>query len=595
MTTTFTSTAIKQVTKSTFTPSLLHELKSQIESCDFISLASLKTASFSAASPWRRRLFPFDTAETAYLKARLAAESFEMMNFSVCPFRVEGSKVVAYPYNFHLFPRDVLNMNMPSYSFSCQPSYLESLAREGFDFNLCIYEGISYLSRVQESLARERNPTPVIHTRNSNPNSNVADSLFKERIKSRVEHWRKICKKSNQSHGEQELVSSLRKLILGTETYGTRPCINIDVCTDRQLELVLETINNINNISDDLVLLVVPDKSGTASRSVRVVLASSHEDKNLLLSEINRVDEEQNVKIRGFRGVIDLLSMSHKPIVAYNCLYDFTFIHSKFIGPLPQSMHEFMCSLKMVFPNIVDLGHLMKETGPLRNAKNVSSALSCLNAQSFVPIHLEVPFQAENNAEKNNQGRNVLKITSLFAKLSKLLKCNLIEEHSNIFHPVPHTDLDALSDQEQNVNKLDPDNLIFILGTNCISVSDMRERLKGNHSIFSEDFDLRILDRNCAVLVFWRQGAAIELFEEMKGNNSSLVINLCDGVKIANFEAYKRVCKLGFWDDDLANSLENVVLSETDCSVGKSVEEVDLNEVDLDSEYMLDPNEYLKG
>lgn len=44
-------------------------------------------------------------------------------------------------YNFHLFPRDELKTGMPSYSFSCQSSYLISIAREGFDFNACINDG----------------------------------------------------------------------------------------------------------------------------------------------------------------------------------------------------------------------------------------------------------------------------------------------------------------------------------------------------------------------------------------------------------------------------------------------------------------------
>lgn len=30
---------------------------------------------------------------------------------------------------------------MPAYSFLCQTSHLASMARQGFDFNTCIYEG----------------------------------------------------------------------------------------------------------------------------------------------------------------------------------------------------------------------------------------------------------------------------------------------------------------------------------------------------------------------------------------------------------------------------------------------------------------------
>lgn len=40
-----------------------------------------------------------------------------------------------------LFPRDELKMGMPSYSFSIQTSHLAYLAQEGFDFNVCVYDG----------------------------------------------------------------------------------------------------------------------------------------------------------------------------------------------------------------------------------------------------------------------------------------------------------------------------------------------------------------------------------------------------------------------------------------------------------------------
>nr|GEW32923.1 poly(A)-specific ribonuclease PARN-like [Tanacetum cinerariifolium] len=41
-------------------------------------------------------------------------------------------------FNFYLFPKDELEAGMPYYSFSCQPSYLAFMAREDFDFNVCI-------------------------------------------------------------------------------------------------------------------------------------------------------------------------------------------------------------------------------------------------------------------------------------------------------------------------------------------------------------------------------------------------------------------------------------------------------------------------
>ncbi|KAJ4798330.1 Poly(A)-specific ribonuclease PARN-like [Rhynchospora pubera] len=572
-------TVIKQVTKSTFTPSLLRELKSHIDACDFISLSSIKTFSATSASSWRRRLLPFDTAETAYLKAKLAAESFQILNVSICPFRVDESKVVAFPYNFHLFPREE-----QSYSFSCQASYLESLARKGFDFNLCIYEGISYLSRVQESLAKRRNASHLDFKVFSKSRKSVADSLFMERIKARIQYWRKSCLNSNKSpHGD--LANSLRQLILGTQLHGERPCMTIDVCSDNQLNLILETVNG---ISDSLVPLVVRNSLGTPT-SVRVVFTSSEEDKSALLSDIDHAEEEQNFNLRGFREVMDLISNSQKPIVSINCLNDFAFFHEKFIAPLPPSLHEFTCSLKMVFPKILDLGHLMKEIGPLKNAMDTSSSLN-----------LEVPFQADRDGGQSNQGRNALKIISLFVKINYLHICNNIEGYFNMFHPTACMELESVGCQDdtntylthqEDIAKLGVHNLVFLWGFNAASSLQLKDKLRKYHPIFHENFDLKVIDRNCAAIAFQRQGAVVKLLKEIKPRSSSIENMISDGVIIAGFGAYEKVCRMGLWDGRLADSLQTVVLSDNTNSpllAEKSTE------ICWDNEVMLDQNEYLK-
>ncbi|KAJ1420413.1 Ribonuclease CAF1 [Sesbania bispinosa] len=128
---------VKQVTTSNFHESL-DELKTHISTSDFVAISMEKTGS-SFATSWHRVL-PFDTAETAYFKARRSAQRFQLLQFAVCPFSVtDSNKLIAHPYNFLLFPRDELKIGMPAYSFSCQTSYLTSMARQGFDFNACIY------------------------------------------------------------------------------------------------------------------------------------------------------------------------------------------------------------------------------------------------------------------------------------------------------------------------------------------------------------------------------------------------------------------------------------------------------------------------
>ncbi|KAM0944147.1 putative poly(A)-specific ribonuclease [Dioscorea sansibarensis] len=601
------SGAVKQVTKSNFLAAL-EQIKKHIHESDFIAISTQRTGDFSGASspsshrhPWRRVL-PVDTSETAYLKAKHAAERFELLQFAVCPFRLRGSKVVAHPYNFHLFPRDELNLGMPSYSFSCQSSFLTSMAREGFDFNTCIYDGITYLSRAQESVARDRNPVPRIHLMTSSSSPSVADSVFMGRIKSRVESWWKICRDPGKTT-DGSLVLSLRKLILGGELYGSRPCLSIDVCSDHQVQLVFKVVGE---ICDDLVTVVVPEKRGEL-KVVRVILTSSEDDKNLLLSEIQSLEEEEDLKVRGFREVLDVISSSRKPIIGYNCLHDFTFIHSKFIAPLPPSMAEFMCSLRLAFCEILDINHLLKEVGPLRKANNVPAALSYLKRQFFTPVELEIPPQVDSNDK--NHGHNVLQITYLFAKLNNLLKIvpdhqlalgqdtRQVKDFANIFYPCSTTlqdsDDEDIGSRADKSKKFGTDNVVLLWGFSAgISASGLKQQLHGIQSVFSDNFELQLVDRTCAIVIFHVPGLAENLLKDMRSgsiNSGSLKEMMSNGLKVTGYEAYKKVCRMGLWEADLAESLE-LVLSEQADDLPSNYKN-DASEIFWNSELMIDLND----
>ncbi|XP_043698115.1 poly(A)-specific ribonuclease PARN-like isoform X3 [Telopea speciosissima] len=563
---------VKQVTKSNFSEAL-EEIKKHIQDSDFIAVSSQKSGAFSA--PWRRVL-PFDTPETAYCKAKDAAEKFQLFQFAVCPFSIKESKVIAFPYNFHLFPRDELNIGMPAYSFSCQTSYLTSMAREGFDFNVCIYDGISYLSRVQESSAKDRigNPISRIHPVKSSLAQSVADSVFLERTRSRVRHWINACKDPIPKKGTDDaLIKSLRKLILG-EMFGSRPCMSIDICSERQVELML-------NEFSDLIGLIIPDKSG-GPKAVRVVLTSSEEDKKLLERELENIEEEENKRVRGFREVIDAVSVSQKPIVAYNCLNELTFIHSKFLAPLPQSMSEFMCSLRFAFPCILDVNHLLKEIGPLKKAKNLPAAMSYLKRQFFAPLDMEIPHQgfSEQEHEGKNHGHNVLRITHLFAKLCLILKVtrdsnetvnddlnNAMESYANNFNPFCTSVQEPIDGEGMvwmdNTRKVSTEDLAFLWGFRSgMSAGVLKSIFRGSHDVFSEDFEVRLVDKSCAIVVFWTPGSAKVLLNVLGSGavgSDGLTEMISEGLRGAGYELYKRICRLGLWESDLAESLDRAL------------------------------------
>ncbi|KAJ8899461.1 hypothetical protein K2173_018435 [Erythroxylum novogranatense] len=568
---------VKQVTKSNFAGSL-EEIKSHIATSDFVALSLQNTGSFSAA--WHR-VSPFDTPETAYLKAKHAAERFQVLQFAVCPFSFRASKVAAHPYNFHLFPRDELNMGMPSYSFSCQTSSLTSMAREGFDFNACIYDGISYLSRAQESAAKVQMEYPIHANFVVRPISNpsLVDKVFIERNKSRVRHWRNVCK-DVITGDEEPLVQCLRKIVLSSEEFRSRPCMTIDVCSERQAELIIEMLQDF----DDLVPLIILAKGGGA-QAVRAVLTSSKEDKNLLMAELQSMEEEHNKKLCGFREVIDLISASQKPVVSYDSLNDLTFVHSKFLAPLPPTMDEFLHSLQLVFPCVVDVSRLMNKIGPPRKARNVPLAMSYLKNHFFAPVDMEFPCQDTGNKIQIH-GHNVLDICKLFAKLSYVLKiapsadsdlrnlASTLENNFNGFSTVPQETTDGeISIWRSNTRKVNCSDLVFLWGfRDDITAGMLKNMLQESHTIFSEAFDLRLVEKSSAIVVFWQPGLS-KTFLDMMSNSlevsGTLLELVSEGMKAAGYEIYDRACKLGLWESSLAEALDKATINPC-CSFSPS-------------------------
>ncbi|GKD13541.1 poly(A)-specific ribonuclease PARN isoform X1, partial [Tanacetum coccineum] len=148
----FSSFAIKNVTKSNFESSLA-DLRGHVRDSDFVAIDLEMTGVTSA--PWRE-MFEFDRFDVRYLKVKDSAEKFAVVQFGVCPFRWDSVKksFVAHPHNFYIFPRQEVGGGDTSYEFLCQTSSIDFLAKYQFDFNVCIKEGISYISRVHEDEAR---------------------------------------------------------------------------------------------------------------------------------------------------------------------------------------------------------------------------------------------------------------------------------------------------------------------------------------------------------------------------------------------------------------------------------------------------------
>lgn len=382
--------AVKKVTRSNFEPAL-EDLRARVRESDFVAVDLEMTGVTSA--PWRD-FFEFDRSDVRYFKVKDSAEKFAVVQFGVSPFRWDPSigSFIAHPHNFYVFPRKELPIDGPSYEFLCQTTSIDFLAKYQFDFNACIHEGISYLSRAQEAEAL-RNLSSAYEDELSNPSYNseecveipivsTADLLFTERMKNRFREWLDGILRGPDEGSSLERNLDDPKMQLQTVFFKMRPAVLLDGFSSHQLKLIKLVLRK--HFKD---LVYVRANDDNLSWQKKVVYTDSEGDKASLMKEV-REDQLRSTeaKVRsaaGFRHVIDLLASEQKLIVGHNCFLDIAHIYSKFFGPLPSSMADFALSVHKKFPHIIDTKHLLKASPAIqylmkKNSKSLSSAFSLL-------------------------------------------------------------------------------------------------------------------------------------------------------------------------------------------------------------------------
>ncbi|KAK6934610.1 Ribonuclease CAF1 [Dillenia turbinata] len=405
------SFALKNVTKANF-ESALEDLRKHVTAADFVSIDLEMTGVTSA--PWRET-FEFDRYDVQYLKVKDSAEKFAVIQFGVCPFRYDSSKqsFIAHPHNFYVFPRQEFTVPGSSYEFLCQTSSIDFLAKYKFDFNVCIREGVSYLSRAQEDEALNRLSASYDDELSELwscsegikdiPLVRIPDVLFFERMKNKISEWRDELLKDGGGGYQLHKTSSASKQQFQTIFFKMRPALSLIGFTSHQLRLIELVIKK--HFKDLSYVRMNGEKL--------VVYTDSEHDRNELMKEVkSEHHKEEELKIKsavGFRHVIDMLSSEKKLIVGHNCflgtesfvfnrwhdfvtLYlsdsclsdtDIAHIYSKFLHPLPVAVEDFVSSIHKHFPYIVDTKILLNYSDILRRLTNksgtsLSSAFSVL-------------------------------------------------------------------------------------------------------------------------------------------------------------------------------------------------------------------------
>ena len=179
-------------------------------------------------------------------------------------------------------------------------------------------------------------------------------------------------------------------------------------------------------------------------------------------------------------------------------------------------------------------------------------------------------------------GLNALRLGYLFMKLCSILKISPnvtdsgnkhlapeLSDFTNVFHPrsPPIQDSSNAADVgvwTNNARKISCEHLVFLWGFNLgMTAGMLKSLLRSSHNIFSREFDVKLVDKSCAIVVFWQPGVSEQFLdimnsEEISGDLKELV---SEGLRVTSYETYDRICRLGLWEMDLRESLERALES----------------------------------
>ena len=184
--------------------------------------------------------------------------------------------------------------------------------------------------------------------------------------------------------------------------------------------------------------------------------------------------------------------------------------------------------------------------------------------------------------EDKIHGQNVLRISHLLANLCSILKitpemiqsdgghlASALEGYANIFYPHEDQTDGDLRVWTDDTRKASSEDLVFIWGlSGKMSAGSLKRLLQGSHSVFAGEFDVRMVDRSCAIVVFWQPGLSQAFLESISSNGISgrLRKMVSEGLRAAGYETYEKACKLGFREADLADSMDKALEEPDHCS-----------------------------
>ena len=263
----------------------------------------------------------FDSPSERYQILRQSCRDFTILQCGITIFHYDKPMRVykCKTYNFSLFPADFRSITRQTVFES---SACEFLKRFDFDFNKCIYGGLSFL-----------NEDEIETTTKESKRSGYVDGIVLNGVKSDFR---------------------MRKLTQLTKWYSEGPSgesISIDCFSRGMLEVIQA------DISEQFPNVTVVNPPGESS--LLVITKVTPVEKEEFFKEKAASEERDTFNAIGFTHVVRLIREHKKPIIGHNILMDIMYLHEKCFKPLPESYEEFKSSVNANFPPIYDTRHII--------------------------------------------------------------------------------------------------------------------------------------------------------------------------------------------------------------------------------------------
>ncbi|KAG0223542.1 hypothetical protein BGW42_005820 [Actinomortierella wolfii] len=359
-------------------------IREAIYECDFVAI----DAEFSGLHITQNRRNATKTLEQSYWELKTAATQFLTVQIGLATFKFDPStgQYVAKPFNFYIFPTTLAGFAPPNRCFLTEASSLDFLAKNRFNFNKWIGEGIHYMTKEEENNYKAEKLRQL--------SNNMEDIPVDEQ---------------NRAWLEEAMLRITKWL---ADNSGI-PIIYIPVSTTYQRRLIYQEVrsrwpNQLEARGKERVIAIVKSSPAQMEKQQQQRLA----------------DLEKDLKIAGgFRVVIDMLSESKKPIVGHNIVIDLAYILAQFVGPLPHTIDEYKQMIHANFPTVIDTKYLSTTASDLKGFVFDSSLqglgdviLGSDFAQPRIVLHYRHP-NYHRNGHEHEAGYDAYMTGSIFIKL----------------------------------------------------------------------------------------------------------------------------------------------------------------------------------